>query len=83
MLPKLKFTSDVNTEDINMEKRCMLYFLFCTLEPILRGAVRKVILFSKFGEIFTSWLQIHGKTTNSISFTKKRKRWRTSSWPEL
>ena len=74
MLPKLKFTSDVNTEDINMEKRCMLYFLFCTLEPIRRGTVRKEILFSKSGEIFASWLQIHGRTMNSICFTKKRRR---------
>ena len=27
----------------------MLYFLFCSLESILKGTVRKVILFSKFG----------------------------------
>lgn len=72
MLPKLKFTSDVNTEDINTEKRCMLYFFFffCNLEPILRGTVRKVILFS-IGKIFTSWHPIQRKTLNSIGLKKR------------
>lgn len=40
-----------------------------------KRTVRKWILFSKFKEIFTSWLQIHGRTMNSITFTKKRRRW--------
>lgn len=59
MFFKFKFIFDVNIEDINTEKRCMLYFLFCNLERILKGSVRKVILFFKiWGDFYFSVLNI-------------------------
>lgn len=51
MLLKLKFTSDVNLEDVNMEKQCVVCFLNFYLEPILTGNIRKMILFWKVGEV--------------------------------
>ena len=41
VLLKLKFTSDVNAEDGNMEKECVICFLSFYLEPILTGSIRK------------------------------------------
>lgn len=55
----------------------MLYFffLFCNLEPMLKGSVRKVILFSEFRETFTSWLSVHGVTILARVSIRKRRRW--------
>lgn len=55
MLLKFKFISDVNAEDVNMEKQCVVCFLNFYLELILTGSIRKkMILFWKVGEVIIS-----------------------------
>lgn len=75
MFPKLKFPSDVNTEDINTEKRCVLYFFILQFGAHAKRICQKSdFILQVRGDLYFLASNTR-KDSIRRSFTKKRKRW--------